>query len=330
MRELVNGPNDNTFAGYESTIVVDSNSETVSVALAVDFPAMFAIVFQEKDLSVSANAVATVVRQTDNGCLYILDPESTNSLMTTGRSTIVATGCVINVHSTASPAVSATGNSGMIAQSYCVAGDTYGSAIQGEITTQCRVNPDPYASLTIPKGGDCDYNFLRVKGDRTLNPGVYCGGIFVNSQSKVTLNPGVYFIRDGKFEIEGRAIVHVEQSTLVLEGDGRIERTGQGELFMSPSTSGPLEGFSIVQSRFAPVDLQSRIAGGGVVEISGAVYTPLMNFTLAGNSATSVDAPRYSYFVANRLVTAGTADILFEKGTDPGNTGPEDTVRLVN
>ena len=58
--------------------------------------------------------------------------------------------------------------------------------------------PDPYATLTLPKGAcESDKQSVSISSGKTqLDPGIYCGGFEVSGGAEVTLNPGVYVFKD--------------------------------------------------------------------------------------------------------------------------------------
>ncbi|MBL4830076.1 MAG: hypothetical protein JKY55_09380 [Aliivibrio sp.] len=51
-------------------------------------------------------------------------------------------------------------------------------------------------------GGPYEAYTVDSSGSTTLNPGTYCGGIFIK-KGNVTLNPGVYILRGGGLRVEG-------------------------------------------------------------------------------------------------------------------------------
>src|SRR6185295_7540678 len=66
-------------------------------------------------------------------------------------------------------------------------------------STGVAQQPDPLANLPAPTvGAGCDYNNYSIGGNAvlTLNPGIYCGGIYVQNAT-VTFGAGTYILKGG-------------------------------------------------------------------------------------------------------------------------------------
>ena len=78
---------------------------------------------------------------------------------------------------------------------------------------------DPLAYITNPMVGSCTYTDTSVTAQTTLQPGVYCGGLNINTTSTVTLNPGVYIVL-GSLSINGPILNGTNVTFYVSQGHG--------------------------------------------------------------------------------------------------------------
>jgi hypothetical protein len=142
--------------------------------------------------------------------------------------------------------------------------------------TDCPPVEDPLLKRQPPDVGSCDHHGLVINGEtRTLDPGVYCGGLVIDGKSNVTLNPGVYVMKDGGLRVMGNA---------TLSGDGAgfyITGAAQGTLFglnshisLSAPTSGPLAGLLIFEDRNMATNLNHRITSDDARTLIGTIYLP--------------------------------------------------------
>ena len=114
--------------------------------------------------------------------------------------------------------------------------------------------PDPLAGIAAPSSSGMTVqssSALSLSGStaRTLNPGVYNGGISLSGSSSVTLNPGVYYINGGGISMSGSSSLSGSGVFIYNTGSGAINLSGSGSISLSPMTSGTYAGITVFQDR---------------------------------------------------------------------------------
>lgn len=310
--------NDTTLQGFQSDVVIDQDAETVSVNLSVEVPRIFSSMFMKTNPTVRVKSVAKVVHG-QTSCFYVLDPISTGAFSTTGNAILNANACRIEVHSTSASAMTNSGDATVTADEICVAGGYTGAGYSPAPLTNCSGSSDPFAGLAIPTAGLCDHTNLHIAGSVTLNPGTYCGGIKVSSSDVVTLNPGTYIIQGGPIKISGSGSIVGDGITIVLDQNASVDIAGTGQFITTPPTTGPLEGYSIVQSPTMPLGQISKITGEGRFEFPGIIYMPRMDLEIAGRATGNTYTPSYAAIVTYQLKLAGSGELNITANTDAFN-----------
>ncbi|MBI4275087.1 MAG: pilus assembly protein [Rhizobiales bacterium] len=215
--------------------------------------------------------------------------------------------CGLYANSTSNNAIDFDGDSVTTASSICVVGN-YTKDSQAKVSptpkTRCRVMSDPLASLPVPTNASasCTNNGYKVDGKttKTLNPGVYCGGIDIGSSAKVTFSPGVYIIRDGHFKIGSSAQVTGQNVFFYLTGqDANFDMGSASQINFTAPKSGTYKGVIFFQSRTANTPY-NKFGSSSTSVLQGAVYIP--NGTVEINCKGSVGASAdYTVWVVKRL-----------------------------
>jgi Flp pilus assembly protein TadG len=179
----------------------------VEVVVSQVEPLMFTKVFGVKNATLTARSEAAL--GSGNNCIFALDPTDSGTLAVDFLASVNSQ-CGIVDESSSSSAMT------------CFLGVITGSQIGivgGASDFICSVSPapktgiavpspaDPLAYIPAPTVGACGTSTkspytgysgstagLVLNGTAALNPGVYCGGIEINSGANVTLNSGTYIL----------------------------------------------------------------------------------------------------------------------------------------
>jgi len=327
IKSIIFETNNKALKKYKAKIKIYKKTETVKVDLSVKLPRLFSLGNKKRDTPIFSTATATVVYGDQPACVHVLDRSGIAALQSSGQGQIHAPACKIQVNSSSPNAVLAT--SVIEADETCIQGSFSGSGFKKKPKTMCEPKEDPYAALNIPVGGACDHNNYAALSSDTLYPGVYCGGIKLSNSDKVILKPGIYFIRDGKLSLSASASLIGEDVTLVLEGSGTLQVAADGDFVLNAPESGPLAGFSIIQSPTAGPNAKSNITAKGNVEINGVIYTPTHDWSLTGQSTSSANAGSFGELVVHRLKVSGQGKIHIG-GDGHDAREKKDTVRLID
>ncbi|MYM57639.1 hypothetical protein GTG28_00125 [Vibrio sp. OCN044] len=201
------------------------NSDFVEVEIQKTVNTFFLNIIGMDAFSYSVRSVANGIISS-NACLYALGDDHEKALHVSSGSEIEAN-CGVNANSSHSSGLYVDSGSKIEADQVNVVGGAYVSG--STITPAANEGADPVSSLmatlTTPSVsyGACDYSgnskgsglYERYEIDseiRTINPGSYCGGLFIKGTAEVTMNPGTYIMQGGGLVVDG--------SDAVLQGDG--------------------------------------------------------------------------------------------------------------
>ena len=131
-----------------------------------------------------------------------------------------------------------------------------------------------------------------INQDKTLNPGVYCGGLTILGKSKVKLNPGVYIIHNGLLKVSGTASMSGKNVGFYLSGTLTLMFFDSGSTIdLTAPADGPLAGILFFEDRNALPLRIHHIGSNNARNLVGTIYLPLgilfidANAPVADNSA---------------------------------------------
>ncbi len=240
---------------------------------------------------------AVALRQpAGEACVLALETIQDDALLFTGSTTINLTDCVAAANSTDSSAITLSGNATVNVDSLYTAG---GYSVGGSSDLNTDTPPtthgapitDPYSNLSIPSYSGCDQNNYNTNSTVTLNPGVYCNGLWAKSNARITLNPGTYIIDRGNFKANAGAQITGTDVTIILtsstgSGYANLDVNGGGTISLSAPTSGAYKGVLFYQDKNAPVVMNAnKINGNSSTNFTGAVYFPKQELEFSGNTS---------------------------------------------
>lgn len=269
-------------------------------------------------------------------CLLALDPNAFHGLEIQGSKTADLGTCWAYVNSDSEESVDDTGNRySFISSGVCTVGlesvehDNYSTNPR----EGCSSMSDPFADtgaypsaaawdpkLTMPviTDKDCKAGTLNLKrGNFTLDPGQYCGGIRMQAHAKVTFNPGIYKIADGQLyassgsQLTGTNVLfyfgNVPNSTytgaqnMFIQGGATVSLTGR-------HSGSSYEGFLVIQNALAGEGQTSLIQGGGTFNMEGVLYLPTQELEIGGNGDMN-GSSKYFIAAAKKLYLRGSGHL---------------------
>jgi Flp pilus assembly protein TadG len=239
------------------------------------------------------------------GCVLSLDNSAVDAFYDNGNASVTLTSCDIYDNSSNGAALAVGGSATLTARKVSVTGGVTGASkitTTGGIFTGAARTPDPYANVPIPAYLGCDHNNYSTTKNDALTPGVFCGGIQINSKAVVTMAPGLYVIDGGSFTINGQAslssitvggvsgvtIVFTSSKgnnwpTVTFNGGGTINLTAPTTTDIANGNKG-LNGILFYGDRNMPVGTSFKINGGSTQILTGAIYLPEAAVTYSGNT----------------------------------------------
>jgi Putative Flp pilus-assembly TadE/G-like len=289
-------------AGYAEVVITSNQSRG------------FSALWGSGRLTVTARAVARGLWVTFGDGIIVLDPTAPSALNVTGGGQVNVANASVIVDSNDAVAANATGGSIASASEFDVTGGYSGTFI-GPVYTGAQPSPDPLAYLAPPDPStltlQSNKKLTISNGNRTLQPGVYRGGIQISGNANVTLSPGIYYMDTGGFSFGGGGSTG---GTLIGNGvllynapdpknnsEGiSINGNNSSYISMSPPTSGPYQGISLFQDRTSTQSLS--IAGNGDFTITGTFYAAAAQLSVAGNGTQSTIGSQY---ISDTLTVSG-------------------------
>ena len=265
-------------------------------------------------LGINTSAIAGVTVSPPAGCIYILSTNATNALSLSGSSTATSS-CGIFINSNANPALRLTGSSVLHSTQILINGGTYSvggsSVLSPTPNTSGGPVTDPLSSLAMPSVGSCDYTNYTVTASAhiTMNPGVYCGGIRINSSSVVALNPGIYKLNGGGLVVGGSSTLNGTDVLFFNTGQSGYTPTaisidGSSVINVTGPTSGQYQGILFMQDRNISYAGTNLITGSSSSSYTGTLYFPSTALNYAGSSSGT-----YTALIAKTLLLTGSSVI---------------------
>lgn len=307
----------------------------VEAVLTQSTPTMFARIFGINSVNITARAEA--IYNAHPNCIFSTDPSGSGAFDDSGDTFLAACGVV--VESTDAHALKCTGSVTFQLPFMGVAGGdqacppflhppVYENLGQAAIPSPA----DPLSFLTPPSftsgtcgtttsspytgypgtGSGSNATGLTISGTATLNPGVYCGGIQLNSGASVTFNAGTYILAAATTNASRNALGLTINSGANASGTGltfyntqggQPGQAGQfdilcqqsgsgGNISLSAPTSGTYKGILLYQDPNNTYNAVVEGQGGTTPTVlNGAIYLP-------GTSGTT-SQPQLGYYYSD-------------------------------
>jgi hypothetical protein len=175
-----------------------------------------------------------------------------------------------------------------------VGGISGASAIAASDGVKTNVSPtaDPYANVSFPPFFGCDYNNKKLNSDKTLSPGVYCGGLFVTAGAVATLEPGIYYMDGGDLTVAGNATLQGAGVTIVFTKKNRnnwatVSIGSNAIVNLTAPKTGATAGIVMFGDRDMTQGTSFKLTGGVSQAFGGAIYLPKGALEYAGGSNAS-------------------------------------------
>ncbi|HZW30871.1 MAG TPA: pilus assembly protein TadG-related protein [Isosphaeraceae bacterium] len=285
----------------------------VAVSVTTSKPRLFSGLWGAGTLSVTASAVARGTANPYSKAAILVLNRSGSSVTLSGTTQVTAVNGSIIVDSTSAASILSSGTPSITAPVLDLSGNIRYSGHNpnnATVTNYSQPNtPDPLAGIPAPSSSGMTVQSssaisLSGSSTRTLNPGVYIGGITMSGSSSVTLNPGVYYINGGGINMSGTTSITGNGVFIYNTGGGTINLSGTGTISLNPMTSGTYAGITIFQDRSNTAG--ATMSGGSNISNTGTFYFPSSTLTLSGNSGV---AAMGSQIIVNNLTFSGTSGI---------------------
>ncbi|MCB2076997.1 MAG: Tad domain-containing protein [Novosphingobium sp.] len=276
------------------------NNRAVEVIVTTQQGLPFSSLFVDVAPEIRARSVAATVTDGEH-CVISLAPDGIG--VSTQGNADVQLGCGVAANSNDYTAIDLDGTSYLGGSPLsAVGGIQYASgniATGTDIQSYGLPQTDPMLArgLTVPTSpSGCTQNNFRVQPSdtATISPGRYCNGITVRGD--LTMNPGVYIVDRGTFYASSQSTITGHGVTIILTGNApgniaNVDMLGGAEVDLSaptPAQDATWEGVLFFQDPTADYPL-SKFAGDSDFEMEGIVYMPNGNVKFTGDSGQHAD-----------------------------------------
>lgn len=347
---------------FDLTPKVDTQARTVSVDIAQGRKKGF---FLSNLVAAGATVNASAVAQAQgvtNVCVIALEDTEDYAIRAGMSAKLSASKCAILSNSTSNRGISVGGMAKLTAKMICTAGGSDGGALNYSPMPipDCPVYSDPLGERTPPSVGGCDYidaefgtqvtslagaksalDSARLAGTdvssgssipgytiHEIEPGVYCGGLKINSSADVRMAPGVYIMKDGPLEVDLGASLRGENVGFYLTGANATFRFGlESMIYLTAPKAGLMAGLLFFEDRAAPEDRSHAILSANARTLLGTIYLPRGRLTIASLQPVA-DESAYTAIVARKIQMSGSPTLVLNANyaaTDipvPDGVGP--------
>ncbi|MFT5511041.1 MAG: hypothetical protein ACI89J_004141, partial [Hyphomicrobiaceae bacterium] len=291
--------------GYTAVTSVKTDPLVVKMKLQQSVQTYFLTAFGQPTIDIQIFSAAQVVGQ-PNICLLTLDGSSAETLKVDRESRTQGNDCAIFSNSVSSSGVAVKNGAEVTANNVCSAG---GFVLDGKVNPaplyDCPQFEDPLASQQAPYVGDCMVKNLIIENeDRTLQPGVYCGGIWIDGSSQVFLEPGLYIIKDGELHAHGQSGVKGSDVSIFLDKNAKLKFDKDTSIDLEASKSGEMPGLLIFASREQINGTKHKIESKKAQKMVGTLYFPTSTLEIGSfysEGAAVGSAAAYTAVVAHRV-----------------------------
>jgi hypothetical protein len=252
---------------------------------------------------VAVKAAATK-QDADPVCILGLNRTLPETIDMSGQPKIIADECAIQANSKSGEGIRQVGKPTMRGSKIGVTGNYTGSNYEPDPITGTAPIDDPFKDLAFP-AKTCTHPELKLTNetDYELEPGVYCGGVYLNN-STIKLKPKngicatacIYVFRDGPLDVRAGSVVTGDNVLLAFTGNSStLYMGGSATMKVTSPTSGPyanMQFYGDPSTTGQPWGV--GIVGNNTLEYDGVMYFPTQNIWFGGGSIVKANSPTYA------------------------------------
>ncbi|MGI9475487.1 MAG: TadE/TadG family type IV pilus assembly protein [Hyphomicrobiaceae bacterium] len=307
-------------ANLQSAVpAVSVGNGTVSVTSSVQLPTTLTRIMGFETVAITAASNAAVGETFGNAapaCVLALSTTVDGAFYVNGTTNFEAINCGVYTNSAAPESLRAVGDPTVTASNFCTVG---GADINGNFlplpVTGCAAVPDPFAGLAAPTSEDClggAKALVLKKGEHTLSPGTFCGGLELMAQAVVTFEPGVYVVKGGPLIFRSGSLSSGSDVGFYLTGTGaEMDINGGADVAITAAAGGALPGIAVAQDAASNPGATSMVQGGGTVQLTGALYFPTQTLQIGGNGDLGQSTSAWA-IVADQVHLKGNGSVRIE------------------
>jgi Flp pilus assembly protein TadG len=296
----------------------------VEVIVEYNQPRYFSALMGSGAIKVNARSVARGKWESAKVGIHVLDLSGRSSLTATGSGLVMLTGDASVIVNSSDPDAAAVSNGGtLIAPTFEIVGGATTSGTSGgffgDINKGVDPQPDPLRDVPHPDISEIVTQSRGPvhlsNGTRTLQPGIYNGGITVSGQGNLQLQSGIYYMEGGGFQFGGQGNLYADgvmifNSPKQPSDNISISGSGSGSVYLTPPKSGVYQGMTLFQRRDAENEMS--VSGNGAFHVTGTFYAANARLKVAGGGDSKIG----SQFISRYLDIVGNGNLIIDYHPD--------------
>ncbi len=262
-----NHPDGGTMKGLS----FDYSDEVLKGSVTITVPTRLLKIINIDTIDVKVNSAATSKTLRVAMCVMTMNPTRKHTLELNGSVTVNGPDCNIygnsnHPYDVVDPHTTQTFLTGKSVQAIGY-GHHFLENVTPPLSYAPELIPDPYADMTIPVAGSCDFTNKQV------------------AASTVTLNPGTYIIAGATFDVENASVTG-EGVTIILADDQANLELQNAELRLSAPKTGTYQSLVMIAAR---VDTTDQFTDS-TLDLYGVVYMPNSAVDWTNNGTPTITA----------------------------------------
>lgn len=236
-------------------------------------------------------------------CVLGLNRLADKTIETDKAAVLSAPECAVQSNSKDKSGLVVEGGSQIVSAATCSSGGIDGAeSITPDPETDCTPLDDPLEGRPPPPLGGCDLlDMLLDKGETTLSPGTYCGGMKLKNDAVVTLNPGTYVILGGNIDMGNNTTLRGENVSFYFADDlSTFDFRDKGLIELSAPKEGPMAGILFYGNRLSLLHRTFRISSDSARKLLGTIYLPNSSLEITGAGDVAQESA-YTIIIADKI-----------------------------
>jgi len=313
---------------------VDAREHSVRLTLEKTLDRVFTRVLTDAFTKVAVAATARVSGSAPI-CAIGLDTHAPKTIHLEKSARLDASGCAVYSNSSHGQGLRIDNDATIRAALICSSGGKLGRSASFEPAprTDCPPLGDPLAARAQPVVGLCTEHDLVIRSDRTLAPGVYCGGIRVRDGARVTLSSGLYVIKDGELRVDDGSLIGAYVSFFFTGENAAIDFRREATIDLSAMRDGEIPGILFFQDRASDEGRDFKIESDDARNLLGTIYLPRGDLFVNAREPVA-DRSAFTVIVARKIELSEGPVLTLNTGYDdtdipvPEGVGPTGDVVL--
>lgn len=303
----------NTVEGTQANISANADLRMQTVKVSVSAPPVVYFMNPfEMIKAVEVEATAQLAGNPGNLCLVALTDTSSSAIELNNQAQLTAEDCALYSNSTSTRSLRVNPTAEITVDQVFLAGGFRGNidGLSSEPVTDAPQIDDPLAGRQAPNALGCDFTDYVIDADvgaTEIEPGVYCGGLTIDS-AKVTAEAGEYIMKDGRLSVMNEGGLYGQNVGFYFTGkDAKLDFAAESNISLSAPRTGRLAGLLFFSDENNPlaktVGQAAGLLGGHVIRsdnarrLVGTIYLPDDKLVIDGERPVA-DLSEYTVIVA--------------------------------